>query len=122
MEKQQSKLIAFKKPKITKKELDNTLNRLYKADVKKREEKQKMLKKLFVPTFKPRTNYVKEVSKNTEKEIEEKNNDENDNEIIMNDKIVEETQKIMSNVKQEKIETALRNRLFVNKKFIIKTK
>ena len=81
-----------------------------------------MLKKLFVPSFKPRTNYAKEISKNTDKEIEEKNNDENDNEIIMNDKIIEETQKIFSNVKQEKIETALRNRLFLNKKFIVKTK
>ena len=44
IKKEQAKLVVNKKPKVSKKELDNTLNRLYKADIKKRKEKQQMLK------------------------------------------------------------------------------
>ena len=40
----------------------------------------------------------------------------------MDEKIVLETQKVMTNKTQEKIENALRNRLFIKKKFIFKNK
>ena len=120
IKKEQAKLVVNKKPKVSKKELDNTLNRLYKADIKKRKEKQQMLKNLFVPSFKPKTNFNKEINKTIDRENEEKNND--DSEIIMDEKIVLETQKVMTNKTQEKIENALRNRLFIKKKFIFKNK
>ena len=79
-----------------------------------------MLKNLFVPSFKPKTNFNKEINKTIDRDNEEKNND--DSEIIMDEKIVLETQKVMTNKTQEKIENALRNRLFIKKKFIFKNK
>ena len=90
------------------KNLQNSIQRLYKDDVKKRKEKQKNLNKIYEPTFKPKIN------KNLNRSMELISNKDNN-------KYDEEVLNYMINKNNKVIENKLRNKILKNKKILPKS-
>jgi len=91
------------------KNLQNSIQRLYKDDVKKRKEKQNHLNKLFEPSFKPKIN------KNLNRSMEFISNKDNN-------KYDEEVLNYMINKNNKVIENKIRNKILKNKKILPKSK
>ena len=91
------------------KNLQNSIQRLYKDDVKKRKEKQNHLNKLFEPSFKPKNN------KNLNRSMEFISNKDNN-------KYDEEVLNYMINKNNKVIENKIRNKILKNKKILPKSK
>ena len=93
-----------KKTKVSQRELDNAIERLYKDDVNKRKQNQHMLKTIFTPSFTPQINRGKNIIK-TEPQMPKEEIEDNEN--------VEEE---LVTRHGAQIENVIRDKLFRNKK------
>ena len=102
--KELTKVTKKKKVKVTQRELDNAIERLYKDDVNKRKQNQHMLKTIFTPSFTPQINRGKNIIK-TEPQMPKEEIEDNEN--------VEEE---LVTRHGAQIENVIRDKLFRNKK------
>ena len=95
-----------KKTKVSQRELDNAIERLYKDDVNKRKQNQHMLKTIFTPSFTPQINRGKNNLKN-EPQMPKEEIEDND---------IENVEEELVTHHGEQIENVIRGKLFKNKK------